>query len=210
MTPASQPSLLRASTFYFAFAFLILAGAVLYGVFQYRILEAEAQALEDNTGARMTLTGKLNTLDKEYKIFAEDRTKKDAEIKKTIESILPSDENYIELTRQLDDFFDRYDRPGKTIFQSSLRFEKSGPVKDFPGISALPVNMNIEATRENILQFLDFANNSGSLETGTRLMEINSIRLNFLEGGEVVKDLSQKLSVTVDMTAYYRTPKVAR
>ena len=41
-------------------------------------------------------------------------------------------------------------------------------------------------------------------------MEINSIQLNFPEGGEVISNPKQRINFTVDMNAYYETPKVAR
>ena len=124
--------------------------------------------------------------------------------------ILPPDENYTDLTRQFDDYFSNHDKPGNPILQSSLRFGKGTPVANLPDVSLLPVAMNLEATRDNFLKFLEYVSSSGSRDSVSRMMDINSIQLNFPEGGEVVKDLSQKINFTVDMNTYYLTPKVAR
>lgn len=200
----------RSSNIYFVITLIVFVAAAVYSAFQFQTLRAYKQAIADNEIRYGELTLKLDNERTEFQPFAEKRAQAQAEFGKKIVTILPSDENYTDLTRQLDNYFAEHDTPGNPIFQSSLRFGKGGPVEPMPGVSSLPVNMNIEATRDNFFKLLEFVNNSGSLETGTRLMEINSIQLNFPEGGEVVKDLKQKINFTVDMNAYYQTPKISR
>lgn len=206
----THPSYLRANNIYFALALIVLAGTVAYGVFQFQFMQAEAQAIDDNTVSLTQLTGTVQKSSVEFKQFAEVRAKKQTELAKKLANILPPDENYTDLTRQLDQYFIDHDKAGNPIFQSSLRFGKGTAFPGLTGVSALSMSMNLEATRDNFYKFLDFVDNSGSLETGTRLMDINSIQLNFPEGGEVVKNLKQDLNFTVEMNAYYQTPKVAR
>lgn len=209
MSP-SHDSLLRSSTVYFFLALFIFLGSAGYGVFQYRIFEAEHQAILDNKKQIDELTEVLVRKEKEFRFFSEEREKQQAEFAKKITSILPQDEQYTNLTRQLDSYIAKNDKPSNPLFQGSLKFSKGAPVNGFPGISGLSVSMNLEGTRDQFFKFLDFINESGSLETGTRLMELNSIQLNFPEGGENLNDPTQKINFTVDMTAYYQTPKVAR
>ncbi|MEK7524193.1 MAG: hypothetical protein AAB588_04155 [Patescibacteria group bacterium] len=203
-------SYLRASNIYAALSVLIFAGALAYGIFQFQDLRAKSQAMKDNSIRLEQLDQALKIATADYKTFGQQRAKKTDELAKKISSILPPDENYTDLTRLLDNYFSEHDTAGNPIFQASLRFGKGEPVANFPDISALPVSMNIDGTRDNFFKFLDFVKNSGTLESGTRFMEVNSIQLNFTDGGEVVKDLKQNLNFTLDMNAYYQTPKVSR
>jgi len=209
MQPPSL-SWLRLSNIYFFLALIALAASVVYGILQFQLFAAQAAAIIDNETRITAIRTERDDSLKIYKDLAEDQMKKQADFLQRIEAVLPLDENYTDLTRQLDDYFAEHDRPGNTIFQSSLHFEKGTPFPDRPDISILPFTMNIEASRDNFFKFLDFVNNSGSLENGTRLMSINSIQFNFPEGGEVVTDRSQKINFTVNMNAYYQTPAAAR
>ncbi len=207
---SSVSSPLRFSNIGFIAALIILAATTVYGIFQFRTMQGEAQAIVDNDTRVQALNGGLKDIKKTYQVFADARTKRQAELAKKLSIILPPDENYTDLTRQFDDYFSNHDKPGNPILQSSLRFGKGAPVGNLPDVSALPVAMNLEATRDNFLKFLEYVSSSGSLDSVSRMMDINSIQLNFPEGGEVVKDLSQKINFTVDMNSYYLTPKVAR
>lgn len=189
---------------------MILAAAVAYGVLQYKIFVAEGQAIADNASTIQQLTQTTTSTEAKLKALADARTKDQTAFEKKIASILPEDENYTELTRLFDDYFAQHDTAINPMFQSSLRFGKGSPLEAVPEVSALPISMNVESTRDNFLKFLDFVNETGSLETGSRLMSINSIQLNFPDEGEVIKDPNQKINFTVDMNAYYQTPKVTR
>lgn len=208
--PSNTQTFLKPSNIYFSLALVILVAAAIYGVSQFRVLQSENQAVTDNESRRVEIASVFEKEKKTFQLFADERAKKQADLVKKIASILPADENYTDLTRLFDDYFAENDRPDNPILQSSLNFDKGQPVPGMASISALPLTMNLDATRDNFFKFLDFINNAGSLETGTRLMRINSINLNFLEGGEVEKDLRQKINFTVNMDAFYQTPKVAR
>lgn len=206
----SISSPLRFSNIGFIAALIILAATTVYGVFQFRTLQAYSQALVQNEESLQKSNAALAVEKKSYQGIADERAKRQAELGKKLMTILPPDENYTDLTRQFDNYFADHDRPGNSILQSSLRFGKGTPMQDIPDVSMLQVSMNLEATRDNFLKFLQYVSNSGSLDTITRLMDINSVQLNFPEGGEVVQDLGQKINFTVDMNAYYLTPKVPR
>jgi hypothetical protein len=208
--PSSIPSPLRISNIAFAFALIILTASTVYGVFQFRELQGKNKAIIDNETRFQEQSILLAEAKKTYQALADTYAKKQKDLGNKILNILPPDENYTDFTRQLDKYFADHDKPGNPIFQSSLRFGKGAADAKIPDVSMLPISMNVEATRDNFLKFLEFVSSSGSLENSTRMMDINSIQLNFPEGGEVVKDLSQKINFTVDMNAYYLTPKVAR
>lgn len=208
---SSSSSEFRSSTIYFVLGAVIVLAAAAYGWLQYGLLRAEQQATSDNISRISQLKKNTASTESQYKKLAETSAPSQAEFLKKIATILPQDENYTELTRMFDAFFADNDKQNSPIFESSLRYGKSAPVDGMPGISALPISMNIEGSRENFFKFLEFIKNSGSLETGVRLMAVNSIQLNFPEGGEILQDPYQKINFTLDMNAYYQTPeKVAR
>lgn len=204
------PSLLRSGNVYFAFALLILGVTFAYAFFQMRVLTGETLAVQDNSLRTVSISNSITQIKKDFQNLGDMHAKKLLDFNKKLENILPLDENYTDLTRLFDNFFAENDSQGSPIFQSTLRFGKGVPVPQMPDVSLLPITMNIDASRDNFLKFLDFVNDSGSLENGRRLMEITSVQLNFPEGGEVLKDPKQKMNFTVEMNAYFQTPKVAR
>ncbi|MFA6521705.1 MAG: hypothetical protein WCT53_04960 [Candidatus Gracilibacteria bacterium] len=203
----TSQSFFKASNLYFALAFFIIFGAVGFGWLKWDELQAQNQATVNNSSVRVKLADSLAKAETDYKSFSQKRVQKQVDFSKQIREILPLDENYTDLTRKFDDFFAENDKQGNPLSQSSLRFGKGAPVADMPGISALPISMSIESSRDNFFKFLDFVNQSGVLSTGRRLMEIKSIQLNFPGDGELVQDPSQKIDFTVEMVAYYQTPK---
>lgn len=210
MIPQKPSFFLKSSTIYSAFSLLLISTTVVYGIFQFRIFKAESAAIIDNEKRVAELSDIIIQEKSRFQKVGEIHAERQRDFEKKIESILPDDENYIDLTRLLDDYFAEQDTANNPVLVSSLRFGKGTPLASTPGIYALPISMNIEATRNNFFKFLDFVKNSGSLDTGMRLMDITSIQLNFPEGGEVIKDLKQKINFTVEMNAYYQTPKTER
>lgn len=206
----SQSTIIRGSTLMLILASTVTLAMLTYGFFQFRFMQAQRRAVAENKMTAVTMADELNSSKKSYDELSKAYSAVHEALAKKIASILPTDERYTDLTRQLDEYFVVNDKDGNPIFQSSLRFGKGAPVAQFPGISALPVSMNIEATRENFFKFLEFISSSGSLDTGIRLMAIKGVQLNFPDGGELLKNPRQDLNFTVEMSAYYVTPKVAR
>lgn len=207
---SQTPIYLRSSTIYFTLALIALSLAVWHGVIQFQDFRDKGLAVSEHRSKQAQVETELADEETEFKLFAAERAKKQSELAASIESILPPDENYTDITRHLDQYFSEHDTTGNPITQSSLRFGKGQPVPGLDGISALSVSMNLEATRDNFLKFLNFVSSSGSLDNGIRLMDIESIQLNFSDGGELVKNPKQEVNFTVEMNAYYQTPKIPR
>ena len=200
----------NSSTVYYVLALLILVAVGVYGMAKYKLLNDQKAAVVDNELTASALNATLKKEKDAYSVFAEEQTPLQVQLGKNIAAVLPPDENYTDLTRLFDSFFKANDKSNNPIFQSSLRFGKSQPVAQMFEISSLPISMNIEGTRDNFFKFIDYVNKSGNLEEGMRLMEINSIQLNFPDGGEIIDDEKQLINFTLDMTAYHQTPKVER
>ena len=182
----------------------------MHAFLQYNLLNAQKAAIATSGQRLETLSTTLDLRTKEFKLFAEAQAQKQKSLSENIAAILPPNENYTELTRVFDDFFAKNDLKENPIFQSSLRYGKGAPIKGMPGISGLPISMNIEATRDNFFKFLNFINEAGTVDTGRRLMSISSIQLNFPDGGEVLDNAKQVLNFTVEMVAYYQTGKIRK
>ena len=209
MIPANQ-SFFRASNIYFLLALIIFAGSTFYGITNWNLLQASAAAVQENQKEIENISGLFTKTKDEFQIFADEQAKRQKDFQKKIGSILPLDENYTDLAKQLDDYFATADKPGNPMFQGSLNFQKGQVVKDATGISVLPFSMGLEGTRDNLFKFLKFVQDSGSLESGIRLMEIKNIDLSFSEGGEQTDNPKEPIKFNVNMNAYYQTPKVAR
>ena len=199
---------LKTSTIYYALAFVVLALGVVYGVTQFNLMSAEQTAVIDNQETMHAMSTVIAREQSDYKIFAEKQATLQAMLVKNIAAVLPMDDNYTDLTRLFDDYFGEHDTAQNPIVQSSLRFGKGAPLPGNANVSVLPISMNLEGTRDNFFKFVDFISHSGALDTGTRLMSINSIQINFPEGGEVLDNARQVINFTVDMNAYYQTPKI--
>lgn len=201
---------IRASSIYFVFAAVVAASAIAYGILNFNSMRSMAAAIADNKATTEALNARLGEAKSAFQRFADAQSEHAKELAVKVEAILPAREEYTELTRQFDNFFAENDRPGNPALLTSLRFGKGEPSAGAEDISMLPVSMNIEGTRDNFMKFLRFVNNSGSLESSARLLEIKSIQLNFPGEGENVSDPKQKLNFTVELNAYYQTPKVER
>ncbi len=194
----------KSSHIYYGLAILITLVAVTYGLTQYKVMQAQAAAVADNRTAVVLTSERKIKLQKYYDTFAATQTDVQKGLLDTLNVIIPVGEQYTDLTRQFDAFFAQHDSATNPLFQSSLRFGKGTKVDAMPNIGALPITMNIEGSRENFFAFLQFINKSGTQTSRTRLISINSIQLNFPDGGEVLENKRQVMNFTVDMTAYYR------
>lgn len=209
MIPANQ-SFFRASNIYFFLALIIFAGSTFYGITNWNLLQASAAAVAENQKEIENISEVFKKTKDEFQAFSDKQGKRQKDFQKKISSILPLDENYTELAKQLDDYFAAADKPGNPMFQGTLNFQKGQPVKDAVGISVLPFSMGLEGTRDNLFKFLQFVQDSASLENGIRLMEIKNIDLTFSEGGEQTDNPKEPIKFNVNMNAYYQTPKISR
>ncbi|PIQ77214.1 hypothetical protein COV82_05680 [Candidatus Peregrinibacteria bacterium CG11_big_fil_rev_8_21_14_0_20_46_8] len=205
----NTPSFINKSNFYFLVVLVIFGITVAYGIMQYQVMMAMKVAVEDNESRIAQLQEEFRTAEDDYRTLAADFTERHEDFLKKMEKILPPDAGYTDLARLFDNFFAGINRPGNEIEQNNLVFGQPQPLEDMNHISVLPVSMNIKGSRSNFLKFLEFIENSGTLESGTRLMELKSITFNFEDGGELVKDPTQDVTFSVRMNTYFRTSKVA-
>lgn len=124
------------------------------------------------------------------------------EIDEKLQSIFPSSDDYTELTRQIDDIELSLAKKSETFEVSNISFQNVIAEEDY---NVLPLRMTIRSSRENFTKFLHLVEESGSLESGTRLMDISSIRLNFENAKEEeLEGVEDLVSFSVQINAYFQ------
>lgn len=190
----AQKSFRQARTVYLLLTILFLAAFLAIGFMKGK----EVMAMTSGTRLNETrLTSLREERDSAIKAYTEARVAyaKDFEnSSKILEKMVPEGEKYTELTRTFDEFFAKNFDTKNPIVASGLRYGQGQRLEGTP-FSSLPVSLTIASSKENFLKFLRYIEQSGSLETGVRFMEVQAIRVNFGEEG---------VSFTVDLTALYR------
>lgn len=192
-------------TYVFVTIFL-LAGAAVYGYFQYTKLAMAQEAITQEDQQLVALTDLQGKFHNEY---LDSKSAYDTEFQKIneqIENVFPLNDDYTALTQKLDDYVN-YTLNSKTnpIFMSNLSY---GAAMEGNGdYRILPFTVTLETTRKNFEAFMRFVQNSGELQEGTRLMDVKSLSLSFggaPEGGEVVSE--PMLNVNMTVNAFFQKP----
>lgn len=190
---------------------LLLAGLA-YGYFQFQKLSSAQSALAEG---RMKVTQMTAAIDESAEQYSQLKRAHDESfmgLRESIEAVFPSDDRYTELTRILDDFVLQSNETG-TMFMSNLRFNKAR-VDEGGNYSILPFSLTLSTTPDNLGRFLEFVENSGSLEDGTRLMDVQAISISFPQSSSGFfgtsatssSAASNLLNVSFSVNSYYQIP----
>lgn len=101
-------------------------------------------------------------------------------------TIFPSQENITDLTRMFDDFAFKNHYANNSFFINQLSYGEPDQVEG-QSYSSVPITMTVETSQRNFFKFLEYIENSGSLENGTRLMALNAISLQFDEKESILR-----------------------
>ena len=178
---------------------ILLAGY--YGFTQYTKLHGaqEALALEQN---QITDLQKLETQSaKDYAAHKKEFDQKYASVLDSLQAVYPPQENYTDLARLFDNFFQQNNSATNPIFANDIKFgqARNDANADY---GVLPVTMTVTGTQDNFMKFLKFIETSGVLADKTRLMDVRSISINFTS-----TDSGQKMiNVSVALNAYFQKP----
>jgi len=184
------------------YAVLCLIVIVVMGFYSYKkwqeysiFRDAVAQNTELIAALRVNLTEEIAEYDSSKSGFAS----LSKEITETLSVIFPETDRYTDLTRQIDQFEEDLYSKNNPFEISSIDYDN---IEEDENFQYLPFRMSIKSSRENFTDFLKFVETSGSLESGTRLMDVTSIRLNFQEGEEDSDELI--INFTVQLNAYFQ------
>lgn len=177
--------------------------AIVYGFFQFQDLSAARSALEDGQTRLSEMTSFETQIAEQYSTLKTAFDQDFENVRSAVDGVLPSEENYTALTKTLDDFVLTLNRQSPSIFMSNLKFSQPRMDAD-EEYAILPFSMTLSTTRANLERFLQYAENSGSLEDGSRLLDVRSITINF-PGETGVGQEQELLTVSLSLNAYFQT-----
>lgn len=194
-------------TFVFLTAVIVITGLV-YGYFQYQKLSGAQHALSEGQQQVVSLQSSADQLSQTYTSLTESYNRSFQSIFQAIESVHPEDEHYTKLTQDMDNFVNSTNSRFNPIFMSDIKFSKARYNKELD-LAVLPFNLTLTTTKENFDKFLRYVEQSGALDTGTRLIDIQGISLNFAGSGQNAfsqgtAQTVETLSVSVALNAYFQ------
>lgn len=193
--------------------FILGAIIVFYGYQQVSKLLTVNAALASEQEQAIILQTSSDTFAKDYDTMKKTFESANANALNSLQAVYPSTENYTELTRQLDKYFQDNNTPADPLFTNDLRFSR--PVfdekKDY---SVLPFTMSVTASKNSFAKLMRYIENSGDLDSKTRLMEIRSISISFPSGQQAplstapTKAKSSVYNLSLSMNAYFQKPVI--
>ncbi len=188
-----------------AYMILCLVVIIIFGTYsslkirEYITLKAGTEA---NTKLISLLQAEASTERASYEINRKKTDEIIEEIEKKLETIFPVNDDYTQLTRQIDKIEDQLNRTNDPFEISSLDYMN---VLKEGKYSILPIRMNIKSSGENFTKFLHLVENSGSLNDGLRLMDVSSIRLSFQDARS--PEETNMINFSVLINAYFQGGK---
>ncbi len=154
-------------------------------------------AVEKNKDLVAALRNNVSDEKSSYELNKEGFNNMNEEIEEKLEYIFPSADDYTSLTRQIDAFEEELAKKNSPFNISNIEYMTAEATDSY---ALLPFRMSIESSDDNFTKFLHLLENSGSLDDQVRLMDIQSIRLNFNED-----DGSDIINFTVQINAYFQS-----
>lgn len=188
---------------YLIFGAILLGVSAYFGYQQINNYFAANDALkleQDNLSTMQTNVAQVKT---DYANLKKQYDEQIASINDALQFVLPEQEAYTNLVRIFDQFSAQNNSQGSPFFVSDVKFgtSRQDAKNDY---SILPVTMTINASKSNLMKFLQFIENSGMLENKTRLMDIRSISINF-SSADGAGDPT--LNVSLAVNAYFQKTK---
>lgn len=194
-------------------AYWILIAVVLllmgyYSTIKISELVSKSSSINEQSALASNLESTLSVEESEYKELLVSKKDLYDKLDSEIINVLPKGENYTNLTRELDAFFLALSKSNNPIFVSNLQY--GGARVDESGkFSVLPITLTIESSKDNFLSFLDYIESSGNLTSKVRLMDVQSIRINFQKQQEEGKS-TESVSLNVNLNAYFQTDSTGK
>jgi len=141
----------------------------------------------------------------ELKKVKEEGSALEQKIKNEIELVLPKTESHTSLTRAIEKFSNDINRVKDPFMLSNLTYSEP-EIPESGNYNILPVKMTIHSTYSNFYKFLDFIDNSGALSDGSRLLDVQSIVINFVspKGSEDNISGQDEINFNASINAYIR------
>lgn len=204
MTNVSYTILKRRQTVHIkAYALLCLVIVVCMGFFSYQKWQEYSlskEAISKNKELIVALRNKVSDEKSVYESEKDGFNNLNKEIEEKLKYILPASDNYTDLTRQIDSYEEELSRKNNPFEIANIDYQSIVETENY---SILPFRMNIKSSGDNFTKFLHLIENSGSLKDQVRVMDIQSIRLNFSDS-ENEGQTSESIDFTVQINAYFQ------
>ena len=182
---------------YVVLCLIIIASMGFFSFQKWQEYSLVKTAVAKNQDLVTVLRNSVSDQKSTYEQNKEGFTSMNKEIEEKLDFIFPSTDDYTSLTRQMDAFEEELSKKNSPFNISNIEFMATENLDNY---SVLPLRMSIESSDDNFTKFLHLLENSGSLDDQIRLMDIQSIRLNFNE-----KDDSDIINFTVQINAYFQS-----
>ncbi len=182
---------------------IIGVAALIYGFFQFQDLSTARAALEDGQTRLSEMSSFEAQIADQYATLKTAFDQDFENVRNAVDGVLPSEENYTALTKTLDDFIITLNQQSPSIFMSNLKFSQPRMDAD-EEYAILPFSMTLSTTRANLERFLQYTENSGSLDDASRLLDVRSITINF-PGETGLGQQQELLTVSLSLNAYFQT-----
>jgi len=159
-----------------------------------------------NETLHSSLTEKDTLVQNELNKVNEENSALKKQIYDEINLVLPSFENHTYLTRTLEKFETDNNRLRDPFNISNLQYQKQTKADAMP-YTKLPFKLTIHSSYNNFFKFLQFVQNSGTLSEGTRLLDIDSITINFTtpKGDSENTSGQDEINFNISMNAYIKS-----
>lgn len=156
---------------------VILLGTLALGIWQGSQMRAHSIAVDALNTTAANLTVEQKKLIGEYQDVKVEVTDSRERAEQSLALVFPTSEDLTNLTRLFDDFAAKNNFKTNPFFISTITYQNAQDTDDDYRI--VPVNMSVESSRKNLSKFLEFVENSGSLEGETRLMTIEDMTVSY-------------------------------
>lgn len=186
---------------YTVLTFAVLIAAGVYGFFQFQQLSTAQAALADGESRLSQMKSFETQISEQYTTLKSSFDEDFEEVQNAIDGVFPSEEDYTSLTEDLDQLILTLNRQSPSVFMNNLKFNQPR-FDDKEGFATLPFSMTLQTTRTNLERFLAYAEGSGSLDDGSRLLDVRSIDISF--PGQGGGNQTQLLNVSLNVNAYFQ------
>lgn len=211
---------IQKTQFYVMFLLLVLA----VGGYYFYQWTSEFMTVQDNiqqtTLVKQALANELLELKGVYPEIKADYQNQVVPIDKDFEAVFPSHEDYKNLARYFENYFNQHNTSNDPFILSSISFgnpsvpaSRTTPktrgekvTETSAAYSILPVNISFSCSEKRFVEFFDFIQDSGSLEDKSRLMSIDSFETSLGdEEEEEMTDAEKNLgSYSLSIKAYFQ------
>lgn len=162
----------------FILALFVLLGTLGYGVWQWNVGEVIAiQAGQLQTDVS-TLTSTSSSLAADYQSIKKTVSiARESSVQELLQ-VFPTNEDLSDLTRLLDTFAVKNNFDNNPFFISSLNYQ-TVVTPEAATYRYVPVSMTVTTSRKNLSKFLEFVENSGSMEGQVRLMSVQELSVDY-------------------------------